>query len=38
MITVADNKKMLRVFDHQGFIRKPSESPREVILELPLNP
>ena len=29
----AENRPMLRVFDYHGFKRKPSESPREVILE-----
>ena len=32
----AENKPMLRVFDYHNFVRRPSESPREVILELDL--
>ncbi|MCP4288138.1 MAG: GNAT family N-acetyltransferase [Gammaproteobacteria bacterium] len=30
----AENKPMLRVFEFHNFVRKPSESPREVVLEL----
>jgi len=30
----AENKPMLRVFAFHNFVRKPSESPREVMLEL----
>ena len=32
----AENRPMLKVFDYHGFKRKPSESPREVILGLDL--
>ncbi|MCP3866869.1 MAG: GNAT family N-acetyltransferase [Gammaproteobacteria bacterium] len=30
----AENKPMLRVFEHHHFVRKPTDTPREVYLEL----
>ena len=30
----SENKPMLRVFERHQFVRKPSESPSEVFLEL----
>jgi len=33
----SDNKPMLRVFEHAGFVRKPSEDLSEVLLELALD-
>ena len=31
-----DNKAMIKVFEHHGFERKPSDDNHEVVLELPL--